>query len=596
MDGSARVSAAGDQVGEFWSSAARSIHVGARAVTGRRRPMLQQMASILIVDDTPANLIALGAVLGRLGVRIVEARSGPEALECVSRETFAVAVLDVQMPGMDGFELARRLRQTEAGLALPVIFLTAVYRDEEHAAHGYAAGAADYITKPFDVGVLRARVKAFVDLFQERERLRLAEVGQRTRERDDALEKVAVLLESERAARKELEIANRAKDEFIATASHELRTPLNAILGWAAIARRHDVPPEVQKALAIVERNARSQARLIDDMLDVGRIVSGKLHLELGCVSVADSIEGAVQTVRPAAEAKRVSVQVTVDKNVGVVMADAGRLQQIVWNLLSNAVKFTPKGGHVELSATRADGKVFIRVRDDGKGIRAEFLPHVFEPFRQADGSSTRQYGGIGLGLAIVQKLAVCHGGKVIAESEGEGKGACFTMELPAAPNAAMPVYTRSVSGASQAGHLAVSDTLRLDDLNVLVVDDDEDACELTAGFLAERGAMVTKTMFTDEAFEHLSEGARPDVIVSDIGMPDVDGYTFMQRIRALPALDRIPALALTVYARPEDKERAHAAGFQAHLSKPVDPVRLVSVIASLAGSPPHSAPSRRDC
>ncbi len=551
------------------------------------------LASILIVDDTPANLVALGAVLGPLGVRVVEARSGPEALAYVASEPFAVAVLDVQMPGMDGFEVARRLRQTEAGLALPVIFLTAIYREEEHAEHGYALGAADYITKPFDVGVLRARVKAFVALFQERERLRLAEVGQRIRERDDALEKVAVLLESERAARRELEIANRAKDEFLATTSHELRTPLNAILGWAAIARRHDVPPEVQKALATIERNARSQTRLIDDMLDVGRIMSGKLRLELAGVSVADAIEGAVQSVRPTAQAKKVSLQVSVDKNVGVVVADAGRLQQVVGNLLSNAVKFTPKGGHVELSSTRVDGKVFIRVRDDGKGIRPDFLPHVFEPFRQADGSSTRQHGGIGLGLAIVQQLALAHGGKVIAESEGEAKGACFTVELPAPPNVAMTMQAHVVSSASQIGHLAVPDELRLDDVIVLVVDDDEDACELTTRVLTDRGAVVTRMAFADEAFTHLSDGARPDVIVSDIGMPDVDGYTLMQRIRALPSLDRIPALALTVYARPEDKERALAAGFQAHLSKPVDPLRLASAIASLARIRQQSAPGR---
>ncbi len=503
------------------------------------------LASILIVDDTPANLVALGAVLGPLGVRVVEARSGPEALAYVASEPFAVAVLDVQMPGMDGFEVARRLRQTEAGLALPVIFLTAIYREEEHAEHGYALGAADYITKPFDVGVLRARVKAFVALFQERERLRLAE------------------------------------------------TPLNAILGWAAIARRHDVPPEVQKALATIERNARSQTRLIDDMLDVGRIMSGKLRLELAGVSVADAIEGAVQSVRPTAQAKKVSLQVSVDKNVGVVVADAGRLQQVVGNLLSNAVKFTPKGGHVELSSTRVDGKVFIRVRDDGKGIRPDFLPHVFEPFRQADGSSTRQHGGIGLGLAIVQQLALAHGGKVIAESEGEAKGACFTVELPAPPNVAMTMQAHVVSSASQIGHLAVPDELRLDDVIVLVVDDDEDACELTTRVLTDRGAVVTRMAFADEAFTHLSDGARPDVIVSDIGMPDVDGYTLMQRIRALPSLDRIPALALTVYARPEDKERALAAGFQAHLSKPVDPLRLASAIASLARIRQQSAPGR---
>src|SRR5258708_233341 len=260
--------------------------------------------SILLVDDTQANLIALSAVLSPLGVRIVEAHSGVEAIERVAKEPFAVALLDVQMPGMDGFELARRLRETDAGFELPIIFLTAIHRDEQYARQGYAAGAADYITKPFDVGVLRARVKAFVDLFQQRERLRRVQVDRRTRERDEALEKLAALLESERAARHEAEIANRAKDEFLATVSHELRTPLNAILGWTTIARRHGSSPELQRALDTVERNARSQARIIEDVLDVGRIASGKLRLEITPANVSDAIEGAVQAVRPAAEAK----------------------------------------------------------------------------------------------------------------------------------------------------------------------------------------------------------------------------------------------------------------------------------------------------
>jgi signal transduction histidine kinase/ActR/RegA family two-component response regulator len=409
-----------------------------------------------------------------------------------------------------------------------------------------------------------------------------AEVAERRRAEQERID----LLYREKEARQQAEAANRAKDEFLATVSHELRTPLNAILGWAAIARRHDIPPSLQKAMETIERNARSQARIIDDMLDVGRIISGRLRLELAPVSVADAIDGAVQTVRPAAEAKQVTLQVTVSENAGVIAADAERLQQIVWNVLSNAVKFTPQGGRIELAAGHADGNVFIRIRDDGQGIPPDFLPHLFEPFRQADGSTTRRHGGVGLGLAIVDRLARAHGGRVVAESEGEGKGACFTIELPgrSADSAAL-TRTTCADDAGEGSFPNVPSEMRLDDLAVLVVDDEEDACELFARLLEDRGAVVTKTTSPGEALVRLREGPLPDVIVSDIGMPDVDGYTLIETIRSSPAGRRIPAVALTAYARPEDNERALAAGFQAHLSKPVDPMRLVSVIASLAVS-----------
>src|SRR5580692_926769 len=330
-----------------------------------------ELASVLVVDDTPANLVALGAVLAPLGVRIVEARSGAEAIARASEQSFAVALLDVQMPEMDGFEVARRLRETATGVELPIIFLTAIHVDEMYSRKGYASGGADYITKPFDPEVLRARVRAFVDLFQQRERLRLVQVGERTRERDEALEKLEALLASERAARREAEIANRAKDEFLATVSHELRTPLSAILGWTIIARRNSISPDVERALTTIERNARAQIRIIEDVLDVGRIISGKLQLEVAPTDVADAIEGAVETVRPAADAKQVALDVAIDPDAGVIAADAERLQQIACNLLSNAVKFTPKGGHVTVSARRTASSVVIRVSDDGEGVRA---------------------------------------------------------------------------------------------------------------------------------------------------------------------------------------------------------------------------------
>jgi signal transduction histidine kinase len=532
------------------------------------------LASILVVDDTPANLVALGAVLGPLNVRVVEARSGPEAIEMMHRgESFAVVLLDVQMPGMDGFEVARRIRETPLGVEVPIIFLTAIHRDETYARKGYATGAADYVTKPFDPEVLRARVRAFVDLFAQRERLRLEQVGQRTRERDDALARLATLLESERAARREAEIANSAKDEFLATVSHELRTPLSAILGWAVIARRQGPSPDIERALATIERNARAQMRILEDVLDVGRIVSGKLRLETSPTKIGHVIDAAIEAVRPAADAKQVRLAVAVDENVGIIAADPERLQQIVWNLLSNALKFTRRGGNVEVSAKRVGSTVVLRVRDDGQGIRPEFLPHLFEPFRQADGSTTRRHGGLGLGLAIVKQLVQAHGGEITARSDGENRGAEFSIELP---------VPRTIEEMPEPESRP---DVRLDGVRVLVVDDDEDTRDLVEHLLAAQGARVSCVGSAEDAVKFV-ETNRPDVLLSDIGMPDANGYSLIRRVRGLSPSHggRTPAVALTAYARKADSERAFTAGFQAHVTKPVDPDRLLAVIANLAG------------
>jgi len=372
---------------------------------------------VLVVDDAPANLIALGAVLKPLGLHVVEARSGPQALDLLGEGSFAVALLDVQMPVMDGFELAERIRKLSGGAELPIIFLTAIHADEHYVKRGYKSGAADYMTKPFDADVLRARVKAFVDLFQQRERLRV--------------EQLTRLLESERAARREAELANSAKDEFLATVSHELRTPLNAILGWSIIARDMTREAPVQRALSTIERNARAQMRIIEDVLDIGHIMSGKLCLEMGDVDVLEPIRGAIDAVKPGAEAKEVGLEIDLAPDLGRIWADDERVQQIVWNLLSNAIKFTPKGGHVFLRARRDEHNVILSVADDGQGIEPDFLQHVFEPFRQADGSTTRRHGGLGLGLAIVKQLVHAHGGNVAAESLGVGRGSTFTVQLP---------------------------------------------------------------------------------------------------------------------------------------------------------------------
>jgi signal transduction histidine kinase/DNA-binding response OmpR family regulator len=697
--------------------------------------MLDKPPKVLLVDDNQANLVALGAILKPLRVELVEARSGLEAIAKVTRETFAVALLDVQMPGIDGFETATRIRAMPGGRGVPIIFLTAIYQDELYTRRGYDAGAADYITKPFDAGVLRARVKAFADLFEQREDIHSRDVAIRTRERDEAVQRLAAferiataaleegdltvflrkllgvfmevadsadsaaillregellrvhatagrtarvegetmrmgegfeggiaasgeavstrdvggaakveggvrgefgvpmrhdgevigvaqigstsgprfsavekrllvaiaeraawavaqrvrfgalerlaneretLLENERLARRDAELANRAKDEFLATVSHELRTPLNAMLGWAQIAMAR-ATPDLERPLQIIMRNARAQSRLIEDMIDISRIVSGQLRLELVSASVAAAIEGAVEALRPVAEEKGVALVTSVGA-VGSIAADADRLQQMVWNLVSNAIKFTPKGGKVTLEAARAEGRVTIRVSDTGAGISPELQPVIFEPFRQGDGSTTRRYGGLGLGLTIVRQLVQAHGGTVRVESEGADQGSTFTLDLPAPP--LVVIAKEGVAGAP------VVASSCLQGLKLLVVDDDADSRLLLAEILSRRGAVVTCVSSAREALSQIAE-FQPNVLLSDLGMPDVDGYAFIRQVRELlpERGGRTPALALTAFARADDSQRALAAGFQLHLPKPVDADSLVSAVARLQGA-----------
>ena len=814
----------------------------------------KRSSSVLIVDDTPANLIALEAVLKPLGTRVVSAVSGQVAIESVERESFAVAVLDVQMPGMDGFQVAERFRRMENGRELPIIFLTAIQRDEAFAKRAYAGGAADFITKPFDVDILRARVRAFVDLFERREQVRMAQVALRTRERDDAMKRLgflqklldvfldvaetadsarillrvgnrlrlmswssregalerplsieigsgflgkvassrtpaelsgasdspllegdwhrerhtnalycvplmhdgellgvadfgsrttsalddgekrlfgalteraawavakraervrmrdviatapsmiailrnadmkltfanaayrsllgardplettlgdlsadpplvaaarrviesgkaqrledvrierasaagaaspqetfidvtlqtllsptgepdellllavdvsgrvlarrveeahaherAALLESERAARGEAERANRTKDEFLATVSHELRTPLNAILGWAAMIRS-DASSDVHRALEVIERNAKAQARIIDDVLDVSRIVSGTLRLERVDVSTLDVLSASLDTVRPLAKARNVSL----NEEIGPlrrVIGDAERLRQVITNVVSNAIKFTPSGGSVNVAAGNDDGHVFVRVADTGEGIAPSFLPHLFEAFRQADGTASRRHAGLGLGLAIAQQLVNAHGGSITAESEGLGRGAVFTVRLPCAKDSDRPPARRRSTSEAE------GEVRELEGLSIVVVEDQEDSRELLAAILEARGASV-ESVDSGEAALELIPRVRPDVIVSDIGMPGMDGLTLIREVRRIPASrgGSTPAIALTAYVHPDDRKRALAAGFDRHLGKPVKADLVASTIVSLVEAPGRRA------
>jgi PAS domain S-box-containing protein len=380
----------------------------------------------------------------------------------------------------------------------------------------------------------------------------------------------------------ELENANRTKDEFLATVSHELRTPLNAILGWVRMLRVGGLAPEKkERALETIERNANAQAQLIEDLLDVSRIISGKMRLDVGAVDVAMVIDNALEAVRPAAQAKGVLLQHTPDAAAGPVLGDAHRLQQVVWNLLTNAVKFTPSGGAVEVAVHQRQAFVEIVVGDNGQGIALEFLPSVFERFRQADGTTTRKYGGLGLGLAIVRHLVELHGGAVKVESRGPGLGATFTVCLPLWSSCATALDRPPAVQTTIAPGFQPSAVLQ--GLSILVLDDEPDAREVLSEILNSCGARVSTAASAGEALRVIA-AHNPQLIVSDIGMPDEDGYVFIRKLRAIPESrgGRTPAIALTAYTRFEDRTKALVAGFNMHVAKPVEPTELIAALSSL--------------
>jgi PAS domain S-box-containing protein len=420
----------------------------------------------------------------------------------------------------------------------------------------------------------------------EREELLAREQAAR-READQARQLTAELLEREREARSEAEAASRTKDEFLATVSHELRTPLNAVLGWARMLGAGALDgASSARAIETIQRNARSQAQLIDDLLDVSRIITGKLRLEMQPVEMAEIIQAAVDSIRPAAEAKGIHLEIMLKTEAGFVSGDPDRLQQIIWNLVSNAVKFTPKGGRVEIRLERVGSQVGIIVNDNGRGITAELLPYVFDRFRQGDASLTRTHAGLGLGLAIVRHLVELHGGTATVSSPGDGGGSTFTVLLPM-----LVVHEGGRSAKSGLEHqrssgtsgMAADQPPRLDGLNLLIVDDERDARDMLTIMLSQCGAQVTAAATAAQALEAV-ERHRPDLLVSDIEMPEVDGYGLIAKVRAIPGKrGLVPAVALTAHARMADRLRALQAGFDAHVAKPVEFVELVTVLASLA-------------
>lgn len=405
---------------------------------------------------------------------------------------------------------------------------------------------------------------------------RTAELARMTEERQQALE-------GERELRAAAEQANRIKDEFLTTLSHELRTPLNAILGWTQILKRRAVDEDQAAALAVIERSTHSQVRLIEDLLDMNRIVTGRLSLDVRPIDLVEVVQAAVDAVTPAAEAKDIRLQTVLDPNVGSMSGDPARLQQVVWNLLTNAVKFTRPGGRVQVFVEPGGGEARIVVRDDGVGIDPAFLPELFQKFRQADSSTTRRHGGLGLGLAIVKHLVEMHGGSVVAESAGAGQGATFTVTLPSKP----PVAARPSPAPASSPSVGPADRSVLRGKQVVAIDDEPDTLEVIKVALEAEGMRVHTAESASDGFD-LIRRLGPDVILCDIGMPDEDGYSLIRRVRKLKPEEGgdLPVIAVTAFARDEDRAMALRAGFQTHIAKPVDTDVLIDTLSSLLGRP----------
>ena len=641
---------------------------------------------ILIVDDSPEKLLSLGALLVGPGREIVEARSGREALRHLLSGEFAVILLDINMPGMDGFETASLIRQRKNSEFTPIIFITA-YSDDMHSLRGYSLGAVDYIVTPVVPDVLQSKVSVFVELFRKSEEIRrqseilerragqlhrlsreslainsagsapaivravtaaarsileadrvelvpapreawgappatLPESGVGTgalpdmtapmtgqdgrpmgtllfyaRERSPNAEDAAILTQLAQMAAVAIENvlsaeareANRLKDEFLATLSHELRTPLTAILGWARVLRMGTIDPARHShGLDVIERNVNAQARLIEDLLEISRVSNSKIRLSAGPMRLSPVVEGILDAMKPAIEAKGLAVTFGVSPEAAQsdrVLGDPDRLQQVFGNLVSNAIKFTRKGGSIDVRIERDGPAMSVSISDSGKGISPEFISHVFDRFRQEDSSPTRSHGGLGIGLAIVRHLVELHQGTVAAASEGLSRGSTFTVRIPILTSSA------TLESVHMRPRIARDAPSGLPGVRVLLVDDDRVSGEVVGEILRAAGAEVSLAGGLAEALESLAHGVF-DVLVSDIAMTGGDGYDLIRRVRALPPEQgsRIPAVALTAYVRREDRQRALDEGFQRHVAKPIEPGDLLAVLAELVRPP--SAPA----
>jgi signal transduction histidine kinase len=547
--------------------------------------------NILLVDDNPANLLSLETVLQAPDRNLVRAFSGGEALKYLLNKDAAVILLDVRMPNMDGIETAALIRGRERTRDVPIIFLTAYdSAGGAYVTQGYALGAVDYITKPVDPEALKSKVAVFVELYRKTEQIKqlytdlqhhAAALEQEIADRKRAEKARAESLLRAQEAQAKAEAANRLKDEFLTTVSHELRAPLTAMLGWVALIRGGRLDKEsTERALETVERNTRAQKKLVDDLLDISTIVTGNFSLDIEPTDIFYVIESAVESIRPEAEAKGVRLQQNLDPAVNTFLVDPNRFQQVIWNLVQNSVKFTPAGGAVEVRLRYLNGQAEIEVIDTGIGIAPEFLPFVFDRFRQANGSITRKHGGLGLGLAIVQSLVEMHGGTVGVESAGNGQGSTFKITLPPPLPEELPREAPPMAETGQ-DTIAPDPEPKLSGLRVLVVDDQADMRELLATMLCMENAEVRTAGGIDEAMSVMTAWT-PEILICDIAMPGGSGYELIRRVRDGGCIT--PAIAITARVGVEDSASSLAAGFQMHMPKPIEPPELAASIASLTG------------
>jgi signal transduction histidine kinase len=533
---------------------------------GNGIPAFARDGRLLVVDDEESLRITTAAILEKEGYTVDTASSGDEAINLLGRKDYDLVLTDLHMEGGDGLSVLNQIRR-HSPLTISVV-LTG-FASVESAIAALQEGAYDYLVKPCDIDSMKHTIRRGV----EHRRLMLAEQKARA-----DLEQLNLDLERrivERTAEltrlnAELGEANRAKDVFLATLSHELRTPLTPVVGWIKLLRSGNLDEKsVAQALDAIERNAWLQSRLIDDLLDTSRIATGKLHFEPKPTDLNTIVKAAIDTVRTSAAARSIEISIVLSPSMLVVMGEPVRLQQIAWNLLSNAIKFTEPGGKVTVTTQNEGSQARLIVTDTGIGIDPEFLPHVFDRFKQADGSTSRRHGGLGLGLAIADALAKMHGGKIEATSGGAGQGSCFTLHVEMA--AAERVAPEKV----------VEKAHSLMGLDVLIVEDSIDTLTLLSAMFSREGANVATAASAAEALEQ-AVNKRPAVIISDIGMPDVDGYQLLEQLKIIPGMDDVPAIAISGYASDEDKERALGTGYHALVPKPIDMDVLFGLIHDL--------------
>jgi signal transduction histidine kinase len=517
---------------------------------------------ILLVDDRPDKLLALETVLANLGQHLVLAHSGTEALRHLLKQEFALIVLDVSMPGMDGFETASLIRQRSNSELTPIIFISAINYSEVDLSRGYALGAVDYISAPIVPEILRAKVSFFIELHRKTEQLK--------RQAEMQLQLIR-----EQAARAEAELANQAKDRFIAMLSHELRTPLTPILFASSILSRDPtVPDRIREELKIITRNVELEARLIDDLLDVTRISQGKLSLEFATADARELIHSALRICSSEISAKNLKVRLELEAIEHRILADAARLQQIFWNLIQNAVKFTPADGQITLRSNNPRSTwIRLEVIDSGIGITSEALARIFDPFEQAGGTG---FGGLGLGLAISKAIVELHGGKIFASSAGADHGAMFVIELPNVVSSSTEQISAPSSNLASPPSMKQKSALRP---RILLVDDHVDSVRPMQLFLETIGYQVTTAHSVAAALQVSSE-KEFDMLVSDLGLPDGSGDDLMRQLQHKG--HKLLSIALSGYGTEQDIARSRAAGFQLHLTKPVSPQHLQTTIDSL--------------